>query len=93
MRSICFYFQVHQPFRLRHYRFLDIGNRHDYFDDAKNRSVMRKVAYKCYLPANKLMLELIQQHQGKFKISYSISGTALDQFEAYAPEVYSLLST
>lgn len=87
MRSICFYFQVHQPFRLRHYRFLDIGNRHDYFDDAKNRSIMRKVAYKCYLPANKLMLELIQQHQGKFKISYSISGTALDQFEAYAPEV------
>ena len=87
MKSICFYFQVHQPFRLRHYRFFDIENDHHYFDDAKNHEVMRKVAEKCYLPTNRIMLDLIRQHEGKFKISYSISGTALDQFELYAPDV------
>jgi alpha-amylase len=87
MKTICFYFQVHQPFRLRNYRFFDMGKRHDYFDDYKNRSVMRKVAEKCYLPANNLMLSLIKEYGCKFKISFSISGTALDQFELYAPDV------
>ncbi len=87
MRAICFYFQVHQPFRLRRYRFFDIGNNHYYFDDFANRSIMRKVAEKCYLPTNQLMYELIQEYGTRFKIAYSISGTALDQFELYAPDV------
>ncbi len=87
MRTICFYFQVHQPFRLKRYRFFDIGNDHYYYDDYSNKSIMRKVAEKCYLPANKIMLDLIEKHKGKFKISYSISGAALDQFEMYAPDV------
>lgn len=87
MKSICLYFQVHQPFRYRRYRFFDIGNDHYYYDDYANESIMRKVADRCYLPANKLMLELIKKHNGKFKIAYSISGLALEQFELYAPEV------
>ncbi len=87
MRKICFYFQVHQPFRLKRYRFFDIGNDHYYFNDFENRSIMRKVAEKCYLPTNNLMLELIKKHGSDFKIAYSISGTALDQFEMYAPDV------
>ncbi|KAF5084398.1 Glycosyl hydrolase family 57 [anaerobic digester metagenome] len=87
MKTICFYFQVHQPFRLRRYRFFDIGQNHAYFDDFANRSIMRKVAEKCYLPTNKLLLDLINEYGKRFKISYSISGTALDQFEMYAPEV------
>jgi len=87
MVAICFYFQVHQPYRLRNYSIFDIGERHDYFDDIKNREIMKKVAEKCYLPANKLMLELIKSFKGKFKISYSITGTAMEQFEKYAPEV------
>lgn len=87
MRAICFYFQVHQPFRLRRYRFFDIGNNHYYFDDFANQSIMRKVAEKCYLPTNQLMYELIQEYGTRFKIAYSISGTALDQFEMYAPDV------
>ncbi|MFP4556507.1 MAG: glycoside hydrolase family 57 protein [Bacteroidales bacterium] len=87
MKTICFYFQVHQPFRLRRYRFFDIGQHHNYFDEFANKSIMRKVADKCYLPTNKLMLELIKEFGCKFKISYSISGTALDQFELYAPDV------
>lgn len=87
MRAICFYFQVHQPHRLRNYRFFDIGNRHDYYDDYQNRYIVRRVAQKSYLPANQIMLDLIRQHKEKFKISYSISGVALEQFERYAPEV------
>lgn len=87
MKTICFYFQVHQPFRLRHYRFFDIGKNHNYFDEFANRSIMRKVAEKCYLPTNNLMLALINEFGSRFKISYSISGTALDQFELYAPDV------
>lgn len=87
MVSVCFYFQVHQPYRLKNYRIFDIGKDSNYFDEEKNKEVMRKVAKKCYLPANKLMLELIRKHEGKFRISYSISGTALMQFQEYAPEV------
>ena len=87
MKSICFYFQVHQPFRYRRYRFFDIGNDHYYYDDYSNESILRKVADRCYLPTNKLMLELIAKHKGKFKIAFSISGVALEQFAMYAPEV------
>ena len=81
------YFQVHQPFRMANYRVFDIGKHGNYFDDKKNEEVCKKVAGKCYLPANKLMLDLIRRTNGKFKIAYSISGTALEQFEKYAPEV------
>ncbi len=86
-RMICFYFQVHQPFRLRTYRFFDIGKNHKYYDDLLNRSIMRKVADKCYLPVNNIILNLITAHKGKFKISYSISGMALEQFQKFTPEV------
>ncbi len=87
MQTISLYFQVHQPFRFRNYKFFEIGNDHYYYDDYLNESILQKVAEKCYLPANALMLELINKYKGKFKISYSISGIALDQFELYAPEV------
>jgi len=87
MKTICLYFQVHQPFRFRNYRFFEIGKEHYYYDDYLNESILRKVADKCYLPSNKLMLDLIKKYGDKFRISYSISGIALDQFELYAPEV------
>lgn len=87
MPSICFYFQVHQPFRIKEYSFFDIGNSHHYEDDKKNEEIMNKVADKCYLKTNKKMLELIERHNGKFRISYSISGTAIEQFEKYRPDI------
>lgn len=87
MKSICFYFQVHQPMRLKSYRFFDIGEDHDYFDDHNNAQIMHKVAQKNYLPMNALLLDLIREYGSAFKVSFSISGTALDQFETYAPEV------
>ncbi|MEM4268342.1 MAG: glycoside hydrolase family 57 protein [Candidatus Woesearchaeota archaeon] len=87
MVSVCFYFQVHQPWRVRRYTVFDIGKNHNYFDEEKNREVCNKVSKKCYLPANNLMLELIKNNNGRFKIAYSITGTAIEQFERYNPEV------
>jgi alpha-amylase len=87
MPSVCFYFQVHQPFRLKRYSFFDIGKDHFYEDDDKNKSVLDKVSEKCYLKTNRKMLDLINRHKGKFKITYSISGTAIEQFEKYRPDV------
>ncbi|MBN1157325.1 glycoside hydrolase family 57 protein [Candidatus Woesearchaeota archaeon] len=87
MVSVCFYFQVHQPMRIKKYTVFDIGNHHDYFDDSKNREIIERVAKKCYLPANKVMLDLIDEHKGKFKISYSISGIFLEQAKKFAPDV------
>ena len=87
MPSICFYFQVHQPYRLKEYTFFDIGNNHHYFDDVKNKQILDKVSERCYLPTNKLMIELIKKYHGEFKISYSISGVALEQFEVWRPDV------
>ncbi len=87
MSAICFYFQVHQPYRLRHYTFFDIGENSWYEDENANCGILLKVARKCYLPMNALLLRLIRRHEGRFKVSFSLSGTVLDQFEAYAPEV------
>jgi len=87
MTSICFYFQVHQPVRMRNFNVFDIGANKSYFDDKKNQEVMDKVATKCYLPTNKLLLNLIDESKDKFRISFSITGTAIEQFEQYRPDV------
>jgi alpha-amylase len=86
MPSVCFYFQVHQPNRLRKYTIFDINQSHFYEDVEANSGIMQKVASKCYLPTNQMMLDLINKHQGKFKIAYSISGTAIEQMKKYSPE-------
>jgi len=91
MVSLCFYFQVHQPFRIRKYSIFDIGKQKDYFgdnseNDTNNIKVLKKVASKCYLPANNVLLELLNKHP-EFKISFSFSGVFLEQCEKYAPEV------
>ena len=86
-KSICLYFQVHQPTRLRLYRFFDIGKDSHYYDDFANRTILRRIAQKCYLPMNAQLLEQIRQGKGKFKVAFSISGSALEQFQRFAPEV------
>ena len=86
-KSICLYFQVHQPTRLRLYRFFDIGKDSHYYDDFANRTILKRIAQKCYLPMNELLLEAVKKNKGKFKLAFSISGSALEQFDRYAPEV------
>jgi alpha-amylase len=87
MRSICLYFQVHQPFRLRTYRFFDIGADHYYYDDYQNKRIVRRIANECYLPANEILLGLINEFGSAFKVTFSISGTAIEQLKKYSPEV------
>ena len=86
MKTICFYFQIHQPFRLKRYRFFDIGNDHYYYDDFNNEEIMSRIAHRSYIPANYTLLEMIKNSNGKFKVAFSISGVALEQFEIYVPE-------
>jgi len=86
-KSICLYFQVHQPTRLRLYRFFDIGKDSHYYDDFANRTILKRIAQKCYLPMNELLLEAIAESKGALKVAFSITGSALEQFDRYAPEV------
>jgi alpha-amylase len=78
---------VHQPFRLRTYRFFDIGSDHYYYDDYQNKRIVRRIAADCYLPANEVLLGLINEYGSAFKVTFSISGSAIEQFTKYAPEV------
>lgn len=90
MPSICFYFQVHQPYRIKRYRIFDVGNDHEYFNDrsdqdTNNEKIIHKVAKKCYLPMNALLLELLERHP-EFKVTFSFSGVLLDQLEEFSPK-------
>ena len=87
MPSVCFTFEVHQPYRLHNYRFFDIGVKDDYEDEARNRELMLKAAKRCYLPMNELLLELIERHQGRFRCSFAMTGTFAEQCAKYAPDV------
>ncbi len=88
MASVVFYFQVHQPFRLKRYSVFDAHP--FYFDTKKNGDICRKVADKCYRPATALILDLVKRHKGNFRVSYSITGVVLEQLEEFAPDVIDL---
>jgi len=91
MASVCFYFQAHQPMRVRRYSIFDVGKSHEYFEEKNlpaldNKKILEKVATKSYLPANKVILDLLKKHP-EFKVSFSISGILLEQLERDFPEV------
>jgi len=88
-KAIVLYLHVHQPFRIKHYTIFDTGNNHQYFDSqannlTNNAQIVHKVAEKSYLPTNAKLLELLNQHDD-FKLSLSITGTVLEQFEQWSP--------
>lgn len=91
MKAICFYFQIHQPFRLKKYRFFDIGNDHYYYDDFANDDIITRIAHRSYIPAAESLLRMIEESNGKFRCAISISGVALEQCEQYVPEFIDLL--
>ncbi|MEM8834199.1 MAG: glycoside hydrolase family 57 protein [Planctomycetota bacterium] len=88
MASVCFYFQVHQPHRLRRYTVFDDDP--FYFDDGANKEICLKVADKCYRPATALIADMVEKNSGNFRCSYAITGTVLDQLEQWAPDVIDL---
>lgn len=87
MKSVCFYFKIHQPFRLKRYRFFEIGNDHYYFDDFADDEIMTRLAENSYMPMCDTLLEMIKSTKGAFKCSIAISGTAIEQFQIYEPEM------
>ena len=87
MKTICFYFQIHQPYRLKRYRFFNIGGDHYYYDDFANEDFIQQIAERSFNPANRVLLDMINENKGKFKFAISISGVALEQLEIYSPEV------
>ncbi len=87
MPSVCCYFQVHQPPRHRHFTFFDIDKGVAYEDEETNMQILKKVAEKCYLPANRIMLELIREYKKEFRIAFSITGVVLEQMQKINPDV------
>jgi alpha-amylase len=86
-RAICLFFYVHQPFRLKTFRFFSIGADHDYYDDDYNKNIIKRAALDCYLPANEILMNTIKKYGPEFKVTFGISGTALEQLKKYAPRV------
>lgn len=91
MKSVCFYFKIHQPFRLKRYRFFDIGNDHYYYDDFANDDIISRVAEQSYIPLFHTLLEMIEKSNHRFRCAISISGTAIEQLQLYVPECIDLL--
>ena len=91
MPSVCFYFEVHQPMRLNRFSVFNIGKNDEslstYFDSKLNQKIFEKVAKKCYLPTNSLLLDLINEFDGKFRISFSLTGTFVEYCERFVPDV------
>lgn len=87
MKTISLCFHAHQPMRLKTYRFFDMGRDHNYLDDARNRAAMQQVATDCYIPANKMLLELINKYKGGFKVNFCLSGFFIEQMHAYSPDL------
>ena len=79
MKSICLYLQMHQPFRLKRYRFFDIGRDHYYYDDFANDDVITRIARNSYLPTVETLKEMIENSDKKFKAAISVSGVVLEQ--------------
>lgn len=86
-KSLCFYFQIHLPYQLKRYRFFDIGSSHQYYDEFNIRTSLQKIATQCYLPMNKVLLDIIREYGKKFKVAFSITGETIEQLEEYAPNV------
>lgn len=91
MKSVCFYFQIHQPYRLKKYRFFDIGNDHYYYDDFANDDIITHIAERSYIPMAHTLLQMIEQSNGEFRCAISITGTAVEQLQQYVPEFIELL--
>lgn len=90
MPSVCTYFHVHQPRRVKRYRVFDVGNDREYFNDESqsdlnNKRVLEKVIKKSYLPANAVLKDLLLAHP-EFVFAFSFSGVILEQMEENFPE-------
>lgn len=86
MIDVVFYFQVHQPYRLRKLKPGDRIKAGQYFDDPLNRMVLERVADRCYLPMNAVIQDMIDRSDGAFRCAFSLSGTVIRQLRDWMPE-------
>ena len=91
MKNVCLYFKIHQPFRLKRYRFFDIGNDHYYYDDFTNDEIITRLAEQSYIPMAKTLLDMIRENGKDFRFALSITGTAIEQLQLYVPEFIGIL--
>jgi len=87
MHSVCFHFQVNHPYILRMFRFFDINQKHDYFDVYQNNYWINRLAERSYIPANQMLLNVIEKYGEQVAFSFSISGTTIELLNKYCPEV------
>ena len=87
MTSVCLYFKVHRPYRLKKYQARDIGASHCYEDSAADRDSINQLADEGCLPANEIIYKQIIQQNGRLNLSFSISGVLLELFQRYRPDV------
>ena len=95
MRAICLYLHIHQPLRYREYSIFDVGNDSNYYNDnfygrQSNERIFKKVAKKSYYPMLRLLLDNMKKYP-EFKVSFSITGTWLEQAEKWEPELIKLI--
>lgn len=91
MKSVCLYLQIHQPFRLKRYRFFNIGNDHYYYDDFANDDIVTRIGRDSYMAMGRVLEEMITEHGDRFKCAISITGLAVEQLQQYVPEFVELL--
>ena len=87
MTSVCLYFKVHQPYRFKKYQLEDITVCNNYEDRIADEENIIRLADNCYLPANEILYRRIVEQQGKFTVSFSVSGIILELFMKYRPDV------
>ncbi len=89
MTSVCIYFQVHQPFRLKRYSVFDTHT--EYFDPERNRDILDKIASRCYLPSTELLLKLARKHDGRFRVAFSLTGIVIEQWKQWCPRALDVM--
>ena len=91
MKNICFCFQMHAPYRLKRYRFFEIGHDHYYYDDMATEEHVNWLVETSYLPLCQTLKDMISLSKGKFHCALSISGTMIEMFEQFNPEMIDIL--
>ncbi len=91
MKNICFCFQMHAPYRLKRYRFFDIGQDHYYYDDMQTEEHIQWLVNTSYMPLCATLRDMIKLSKGKFHCAIAISGVTLEMFEQFTPEMIDIL--
>ncbi len=91
MKNICFCFQMHAPYRLKRYRFFEIGHDHYYYDDMATEEHVNWLVQTSYLPLCQTLKDMINLSKGKFHCAISVSGTMIEMFEQFNPEMIDIL--